>query len=214
MPSSKKLILISVLWASSKVVAMENTGSLRLNLGVEGSYLAAGVGYSESSSTGIAYGASASATVELVSRFHAMLGAGFQTMKLSRLVEGTGVLEDPGFAVSQSIDYVTTSVQGGYCLWKSSLGDRPSEKIEWWWDGGLQFFFPISATQSDPFLGHIPFNSTDHPMLAALGISAIFAFDTDLGLTSGLFATYNVAASGGSGLLGVRLNLALSVAML
>lgn len=176
------------------------------------------VGYAEGSSKGLSYGASFTGTFFLSRQVRLLFGAGYDSFKLTRTIDSSGIIEDPtGTEFTQKMTYVSPFLIGGYRLTPFTTGSSSSavrygtknEEIVWWWDLGAQYLIPLSATQEDSIYGSRTVDLKDRPLLLTTGLSGNYSLTSQTELMISLWGYYNVAAKGGSKLIGARLGVAL-----
>lgn len=168
----------------------------------------AGVSYSSSASGGFGLGAGVGYSYHFAEAWGAQVGVGYQRLALGRAIDGTGQLEDSHPAeISQVMGYFTAEVLGLVRI----LPEGASSAV--WLEAGGQALLPMSGTQT--LNGGTPtaIASPDRLWLATLGVRSALALGDGWVLQGRGQAFYNVAATGGSRYWGLRLGVAVGVAL-
>jgi len=164
-------------------------------------------GTSAATTNGTDFGGGLSIGFSVSQRVRVTLIPLIEMMKLSRTLNGTGVIADPNPAsYDQKMTFVGAAAFGGIKLSGSKVF---GEVQDWWFDLGTELLTPISATQTDNFGNEIKFTSTDRLAFLVLGPSGDFSVAQSTILSAYLQLLYNLGSRNGAQLFGGRLRIAL-----
>lgn len=165
-------------------------------------------GASATATHGTDLGGGISVGFSLSSRIRVTIIPMIEMMKLSRSLNGTGVIADPNPATyDQKMVYAGAAAIGGIKISGSKVF---GEVQDWWFDLGTELLTPISATQTDNFGNEVKFTSTDRLAFLVLGPSGDFSLTNSMIASAYLQVLYNLGSRNGAQLFGGRLRLALS----
>jgi hypothetical protein len=196
----------------SKLFGGDYNQSLRFGFHAGGTKLWGAVPYSpdDSSGWGFAFGMEGRAAISPY--WHVTLITSFERMNLSRTLTTAGAIAEPSSVnISQTYDYLGVTALVGFRLLAGIGNPAPPEAVEWWLDGGLQWLFPLTATQTTDLAGRQNIIARDRPLLIVLGPSATYVTDSNLGLLAALRGFYNLGAQSNSRFYGARLELSLTL---
>src|SRR5262249_48492549 len=144
----------------------------------------------------------------ILSNMRVSVTASYQILNLSHTIDGTGQITDTNpLTFSQQRSYADLGVIYGY-----SFARSPKGGTAWWVEGGLDFLWPLSAKQSSP-LGDVSFTAKDKLLYATAGLGLSYPLAEALAVQSELRLNYNLFAGSGSRLFGIRLGIALGIAL-
>lgn len=187
--------------ASEMDLGSRDATSYRIGASLSGGGLWGKPASAASSTSGSALSGGLQSTVIFGGVAHATLTLSYQILSLSRTVDATGSIIDTTPAeFTQKTRFLGVDLGGGI-----GLGRSEGVLTAWWFDGGIEFLSPISATQTDNFGSEVEFSSSDKLLLAHAGPSGDFLIARDLFLTGSLQFFYNLGSKDGNSLLGARL---------
>lgn len=146
-------------------------------------------------------------------RFRLSPGVGYQTLFISHAINASGSLVDSNPApFNQTLGYLTAQLLfstrltglGSDYEGRSLVGDNV-----YWVEAGMEYLYPVSASQSIRSLPAENFANSDRPVLALLGTSVDFQLTRWLLAAGRLQVFYNMTATQGSHYFGGRLAIAL-----
>lgn len=186
----------------------------RVGLVLQGDGLFGKVEGASNSSKGLGYAAGFLLIVPLGQSLRVAIRPSLQLLSLTRSLDGTGVIEDPSpTSYTHRIPCVNLGLLANIALNRSDsvLGGKP--EVRWWADVGAEYIYPLRSRQISSLGNELGFTPSDRPVLVVLGISGDYPLTTALEILGMFHGYYNVAATSGSRLLGLRLGLALSVSL-
>lgn len=167
---------------------------------------------SDSSNTGFnrGWGLEAGAKVDIPvwERFRVSPVVKYASWKITRDLTTSGVVTTPSSSVSQSLAFLVLGASIGYTFGSSysssSIDQEAPGNKAFWVEAGLEYFSPLSATQTITGGTATEFTNTEKPLLLTLmgGIDWPLTYNLLIGTHVGGF--YNVAANQGAHLLGGR----------
>lgn len=154
--------------------------------------------------SGSGISAGARGDIPIAERYRISPSLKFTSWKLSREVD-SGVSTDPD-VYEQTLGYLAIGATLGYGI----LGNGPKRL---WLETGLEFLWPLSASQSENGGAPASFSNRERPLLLSAGARWDIEFSEGLtGELQGLVHT-NVMTSGGSYLVGLRAQFSLAYAL-
>lgn len=131
----------------------------------------------------------------------------YRSFRLTRTVDGSGSLSDVGY-----IEYTQKySLLGGGTLLSFNFegGDKGTSDPRFWIDGGLEYLTSLSGSQTDSKGGSVSFSPSDKFVFLIIGLAIDYPLSKTVFMSVSVPFFYNLAASQGDKLLGLRGQLAL-----
>jgi len=197
--------------ASREMVAYNDTFKIGPVFNVD--VLWGSVAYSGELSTGLGFAGGIQARIGLADSFFVSITPGLQISRLGRQMTGTGILSDPPIEFTQNIKYLGLQVISGVRFDRTLVDEASPFPVEWWFELGIQYLYPISANQSDSAGGDIDFDSKDRPLYVLLGPSVTYPLSLQWGIEGDLHLFYNLSSANSSRLFGVRFAVAVHLCL-
>lgn len=180
-------------------------------LGLAGSFdgALAGVPDAGGSSSGFGFGGGFNVSGVLGRRILLTFGLGYQRTRLTRSVDGTGIMGDTDPAqFAQTEQFLSATLLVGYLLGEPG---RPKDPI-FWIEGGTEFLYGLSASQQSNIQSEVSYTG-QRMLLALLGPGGSIEIAKKLSLMGGLYGFYHLTKATGTSLYGARIKLGLQLAI-